>query len=98
MNTENNNMKNRYILLGIYLTAMVWGVGETVLGSEMAKQSSSSTPINKSILSNILLTQNSEEATRIQVYKKANPAVVKITYEIDGGQVRSRSHKNTRSR
>jgi serine protease Do len=87
MNTENNNMKNRYILLGIYLTAMVWGVGETVLGSEMAKQSSSSTPINKSILSNILLTQNSEEATRIQVYKKANPAVVKITYEIDGGQV-----------
>jgi serine protease Do len=80
-------MKNRYILLGICLTALIWGVGGTVLSSTIAKQSSPSTQINKSKLSNILLAQNSEEATRIQVYKKANPAVVKIIYEIDGGQI-----------
>lgn len=80
-------MRNKYILLGICLTAMTWGIGETVSGSITARQSSLSTQINESKLSRTLVTQNSEEATRIQVYKKANPAVVKIVYEIEGRQV-----------
>jgi serine protease Do len=83
-----NKMKNTYFLLSIFicLTAIALGVLKTVFGSVVEKNNSQSTQINKSKLSNILLTQNSEEETRIEVYKKANPAVVKIVYDVGGGR------------
>ena len=80
-------MKNRYLLLVICLTAINLGVIKTVWGSAVEKNNSQSTQVDKSKLSNSLVTQNSEEATRIQVYKKANPAVVKIVYDVEDGEI-----------
>ncbi|WP_319422726.1 trypsin-like peptidase domain-containing protein [Pleurocapsa sp. FMAR1] len=80
-------MKNRYLLLVICLTAINLGVIKTVWGSAVEKNNSQSTQVDKSKFSNSLVTQNSEEATRIQVYKEANPAVVEIVYDVEDGQI-----------
>lgn len=83
-------MKNRHILLLLVIcsstiSTIVLGIPKIVFSSVTVKNNSQSTQIDKSKSSETLVAQNSEEETRIQVYQKANPAVVKIVYNAEGG-------------